>query len=119
MSQYPPEPKVKLGVLYQKRSAKGTDYMLGTFGSFKLLILPSNDTPPGGDPQWNIFVSERHPKPDGQQAQAAPLLPYPAQAALQATQQGFHASGRQSAYRQQERPLGAPQVHDDNDRERR
>ena len=92
MSAYPPEPKIKLGTLYQKRSAKGTDYMLGTFGSFKLLILPSNETPPGGDPQWNIFASERLPKPDGQQAQSKPLLSYPPPNAQQ--------QGRQLAYQQ-------------------
>ena len=60
--------RVKVGCLYKNTSRAGKEYLAGKLGfTAKLLCLPNPDKREGDNlPDWDVFVVEATPKPDGQ-----------------------------------------------------
>lgn len=49
---------VKVGVLWEKTSARGTHYMQGPWNDAQILILPNDGRGQGSKaPQWNIYIT--------------------------------------------------------------
>ncbi len=52
------EPKVKLGRVFEKVSAKGTRYFTGRLGAARILMFQSRETADNGDPVWDLYLQE-------------------------------------------------------------
>jgi len=56
-------PQIVLGVLYEKKSARGSTCFVGRLGRAKIAILRSREVTESGDPVWEIRLEQAPDRP--------------------------------------------------------
>lgn len=58
---YPPS--IEIAKLYKRRSARGTEYLVGRLGLAKLVVLPTGETTDDGAEVFKVLMQQAPPKP--------------------------------------------------------
>jgi hypothetical protein len=56
-------PHIVLGVLYEKKSARGSTYFVGRLGRAKIAVLRSREVSESGDPVWEMRLEQAPDRP--------------------------------------------------------
>jgi hypothetical protein len=59
--------RVLLLTLSERTSAKGVAYMSGFLGKARVVAFKAKEPDKYGNPQWELYVHEHEPKPNGDQ----------------------------------------------------